>query len=58
MLDILVTEVCLKRSCIVAPVSKRVAAGVSEHVWVRLEAELRLEPCPFQHPREARRGER
>jgi hypothetical protein len=31
MLDILVTEVCLQRSCIVAPVRQCVAAGVPKH---------------------------
>ena len=30
-------------------VGERVAAGVPEHVRVRLEAELRLEPCPLDH---------
>ena len=47
MLNVFVSKVCLKRSCIVASVSQRIAAGMPEHVRVRLEVELCFDPCPL-----------
>jgi hypothetical protein len=41
VLNIFVPKVRLQRSDIVASVGQRVAAGMPEHVWMRLEAELR-----------------
>jgi hypothetical protein len=52
VLDILVTEISVQRPRIVPSVGEGIAAGVSEHVRVRLEAELRLDP------RSPGRGER
>ncbi len=43
---------------VVALVGQRVAAGVPQHVRVRLEAELGLGPCPLDHAGEASGGER
>jgi hypothetical protein len=40
-----------------APVGQRIAAGVPQHVGVRLEGKLRLRPCPLHHAGKARRGE-
>jgi hypothetical protein len=40
VLDIAVPEVRLKRPRVVPPVGQGMAAGVPEHVRVRLEAEL------------------
>ena len=39
MLNILVPEICLQRPGIVALVGEGEPAGMSEHVWVRQEAE-------------------
>ena len=50
-------EVRLKRPRVVVPVGQRVAAGVPKHVRMWLEAELRLDPCPFDHPGETGAGE-
>ncbi len=49
MLDVLVAEVSLQRPRIVPFVRQRVAAGVPEHVRVRLKGKLRLSPCPLDH---------
>jgi hypothetical protein len=38
-----------------ASVGQRTAAGVPEHVWMNFEAELRLDPRPFNHAGEASR---
>ena len=53
MLDVAVPEVGLQRARVVPLVRQRVAAGVPEHVRVRLEPELGLEPCPLDHAGEA-----
>ena len=42
---------------VVTSVRQRIAAGMSEHVRMRLEAKLRLDTCPLDHPGEAGRGE-
>ena len=48
MLDILVTEICLQRPRIVAPVGQRIAAGMPEHVmagsvnWSRVASRKRM----------------
>ena len=57
VLNIFVPEVCLQRSRVMTSVSQRIAAGMSEHVRMRLEAELRLDPCSLDHPGEAGRCE-
>jgi len=46
-------QIGLQRPRIVAPVGQRVAAGMPEHVRKRLEAQLRLDPCTFDHSGEA-----
>ena len=52
MLNIAVAEVCLQGPRVVSLVGQRVAAGVPEHVRVRLEGKLGLDPCPLDHARE------
>jgi hypothetical protein len=39
-LDAAVTEIALQRARICAPVRERVAAGMAQHVWMYLEANL------------------
>ena len=58
MLNVAVTEVSLKRPRIVPLIGQRIPAGVPEHVWVCLEAELRFDACPLDHTREPCRRER
>ena len=58
VLNVFLPQVCLQRPGIVTTVRQRIAAGMSEHVRVRLEAELGLDTCSFDHPGEAGRGER
>ncbi len=58
MLDILVAEICLQRPRIVPSVGEGVTASMPQHVRVWFEAELRLDPCPLEHPGEAGGGER
>ena len=36
-----------------ASISESIAAGMSEHVRMRLEAELRLDTCALDHPGKA-----
>jgi len=48
-------KVSLKRPCIMAPIGERVAIGVSEHVWVRLEAQLRQRSRSLDHAGEPSR---
>jgi len=57
VLNIFVSEIRLQRPSIVASVGESIAARMSKHVWMRLEAEFRLDPCPLDHPGEASRGE-
>ena len=52
MLNVFVPQVCLQGPGIVTTVRQRVAAGMPQHVRMRLEAKLRLDPCPFDHPGE------
>ncbi len=47
------TEVCLQRSGVVTSIRQRIAAGMSEHVRVRLETELRLDSCSLNHSSKA-----
>ena len=53
VLDIAVPEVGLQRARVVPLVGQGVAAGVPEHVRVRLEAELGLDPRSLDHAGEA-----
>ena len=47
MLNVAVPEIGLQRSCVVPLVGERISTGVPEHVGVRLEGKLRLDPCPL-----------
>lgn len=58
VLDVLMAEIRLKGSRIVASIRQRKAACVSEHVGMRLEAELGLDACPLDHPGETGGTER
>ena len=58
MLNVFVSKIRLQRPGIVTTVGKRVAAGMPQHVRMRLEAKLRLGPSSFEHSGEARGGER
>ena len=51
------TEVGLQGPRVVPLVGQRITAGVPEHVRVRLEGELRLDPYPLNHAGKAGRGE-
>ena len=51
-------EISLQRSGIDALVDQRVAAGVSEHVWMNLEPNLSFVTGAGEQLGEARRGER
>jgi hypothetical protein len=54
-----VTEVRrLQRPRVVASVRAAMRWRMSEHVGMRFEAKLRLDPCSFEHPGEARACER
>lgn len=57
MLDIAVAEVGLQGAGIVSLIDECIAAGMAQHVRMRLEPQFRLSPSPFDHPREAGRGE-
>ena len=57
VLNVLMTEVSLKRSGIVSLVGERVAAGVPEHVRVRLEAKLGPGARALNHAGETSRRE-
>ena len=56
VLDVTVAQVGLQGARIVALVGQRVAAGVSEHVRMRLETQLGLRACTLDHAGEAGRG--
>jgi hypothetical protein len=58
MLDVLVPEIRLQRSGIVTTIRQRIAARMSEHVRMRLETKLRLDPRSLDHSGEALGGER
>jgi hypothetical protein len=56
VLDVLMTQVCLQRPRVVAPVCKRVTAGVPEHVRVRLDRKFGPGGGSIDHAREASRS--
>jgi hypothetical protein len=58
VLNVFMPKVRLQRPRIVTTVRQRIAARMSKHVRMRLEAKLRLDPCPFDHPGEAGGGKR
>src|SRR5262249_18897160 len=58
VLNVAVAEVSLQRPCVGAFVGQRVAAGMPQHVRVRLECELGLDRCPFHHAGEPGSAER
>jgi hypothetical protein len=58
VLNVFMPKVRLQRPRIVTTVRQRIAARMSKHVRMRLEAKLRLDPCPFDHPRKASAAER
>ena len=49
MLNVAVAEIGLQRPRVVSLVGERVAASVPEHVRVRLEGKLGLDPCSLDH---------
>jgi hypothetical protein len=57
VLDIPVTQVGLKSARIVSFVRESVAAGVSQHVWMRFESQLCLSTGTLDHPCEPCGGE-
>jgi hypothetical protein len=57
VLDVTVPKVGLQRSRVVSPVGEGIAAGVPEHLEVRLKPELGLRPGAFDHAGEPSRGE-
>ena len=57
MLNVPVAEIGLQGARIVALVSQRVAAGVPQHVRVRLEPQLGLSARTFHHAGKACRAE-
>src|SRR5262245_63225012 len=57
-LNVAVAEVSLQRPRVVAFVGQRVAAGMPQHVRVRLECEFGLDRCPFHHAGEPGSAER
>jgi hypothetical protein len=58
MLNIAVAEVGLQGTGVVALVGQGVAAGVAEHVGMRLEGQLGLPARPFDHAGEPSRTKR
>src|SRR5262249_58036531 len=58
VLDVSVTKISLQCSGVVTPVRQRVAARMSKHVRMWLEAKLSFDPRPLDHPSEPRGGER
>jgi hypothetical protein len=56
VLDIFVAEIRLQRPGVVAFVGERVAAGVPQHVRVRLEPKFGLGCCSLNHPSEPGRS--
>jgi hypothetical protein len=58
MLNVFVPKVCLQCPGIVTTVRQRIAARMSKHVRMRLEAKLCLSPSSLEHPGEACGGKR
>src|ERR1019366_10156234 len=58
MLNVSVAEVGLQGAGVVALVGQGITAGVSKHVWVRLEGQFGLPARPFDHTGEASRTKR
>jgi hypothetical protein len=58
VLDILVPEVGLQGPCVVPPIRKRVSASMAQHMRVRLESQLGLDPGSLDHASEPGRRER
>ena len=58
MLNVAVAEVGLQGTGIMSLVGQGVAAGVAEHVGMRLEGQLGLPARPFDHAGEPSRAER
>ena len=57
VLNVLMAEISLQRSCVVASVGERVATGVPEHVRVCLDRQLGSDARSFNHAGEAGRRE-
>jgi hypothetical protein len=57
VLDILVPQIGLQRSCVVSLISQGKAAGVAQHVRVSLETELGSRPGTLHKPGKTGRGE-
>ena len=57
MLNVLVAEVGLQGACVVPLIGQRVSASMTQHMRVRLEPELGLNPGSLDHASEASRGE-
>ena len=55
VLDIAMPEIGLDRTRVVAIVGELVAAGMAEHVGVRLDAQIGRDGCPLDHAGEAGR---
>jgi hypothetical protein len=49
------SEIRLDRTRVVAVVGELVAAGVAQHVSVRLDAQIGRDGCPLDHAGEGRR---
>jgi hypothetical protein len=56
MLDVLVPEIRLEGAGIVTVIRQLVAAGMSQHVRMRLKGELGLDPSALNHARESSRA--
>jgi len=54
VLNVLVSEIGLKRAGIVAVVRELIATGMAEHMGVSFDPQFRRSGCPFDHPGEAR----
>ena len=54
ILNVAMTEIRLDRARVVAVIREFVAAGMPEHVGVRLDAQIRGSGCPLDHAGEAR----
>src|SRR5450830_539789 len=57
VLNVSVAEIGLQGAGIVSLVRQRVAAGMAQHMWVRLKPELGLNARPLHHASEPRRAE-
>jgi hypothetical protein len=54
ILNVAVPEIRLDRAGVVTIVGELVAAGMAQHVGVRLDAQIRDSGCPLDHAGEAR----